>query len=308
MPPVKNNAEICHQEATPCPWLNRPNRLLSWWEMEKFSAEQFYGIGIIIERVRARYSHKRQGFQIGGYIYDLSEGDLNQISADFEVVSQRCSKLSLTISAKAASYIKDSAVVQAPPLNNLWIVKEIDSFQRNLIFEMEGHLFFHVAASKQRYYEEPFRDWGKVVERFKAAAQDIEEGSRCFACKRYAATVYHMMLVAELGVIEVGELVGVNDAKPGWSATIKEMRRVVERAKYDELTPVEREHRVLLRDLLPFIEGIELGLRNKWTHIANKIVLTSSEFSSERAEEIMLSTRGFMTTLAERLPLRQRSE
>src|SRR5207249_4720671 len=146
------------------------------------------------------------------------------------------------------------------------------------------------------------RDWEGIAKRFPVAVQDIEEGSRSFACDRYAEAVDHMMLVAELGAVEVGKLIGVSDAKPGWSATAKEIRRVCDRAKYDELTPVQQKYREFLRGLPPFIEGIESGLRNKWSHVANKAFLTSSEFSPQRAEEIMLNTRGFMTILAEKLP------
>ena len=213
------------------------------------------------------------------------------------------------VSARTAQFIGESAasaLVERTKLNNVWIATKIDDFQRTLMFDMEQSLFFHVSRDRKHYYEEPLKDWGEVPERFPSAIGDIEEASYCFACDRYAATVYHMMLVAELGAIEVGKLIEVKDPKHGWSATVKEVRRVVDRARYDELKPVEREHRELLRELSPFIEGIQSGLRDKWNHMANKLL--SGEVGSQRAEEIMLNARAFMTTLANKLPKREEKE
>src|SRR6266704_593373 len=108
--------------------------------------------------VLARYSHRRGGgFKVGGHVYDLSKDDLMLICADFEKVRADCSKISLVVSARNAEYISTtsaSALDQGTRLDNVWIVNQIDNFQRTLMFDMEQDLFFHVPRDKKHYYEQ----------------------------------------------------------------------------------------------------------------------------------------------------------
>jgi hypothetical protein len=80
------------------------------------------------------------------------------------------------------------------------------------------------------------------------------------------------------------------------------MRRIIHRARYDELKACEKQYRDLLGQLLPQMEAIETGWRHKISHVANRLVLMSAEFSPEIAEEILVATRAFMRTLSIALP------
>jgi hypothetical protein len=284
----------------------KPYKLVTWWDMEQFSAEEFYGIAVIIERQRARFAHKRTGGPIiGGYVYRLSTVELTQISVDFEQIGQKCKKLDLPNSEGAADYIKDSAICALHTegtLDNRWVVQAIDNFQHTLNVETRNVLFLQVERRRKTYYEEPLSGWEEVTKRFPAAIPDIEESARCFACGRYGGTVFHAMLIAERGAVEVGELIEIKDPKPGWPSTIREMDRVVHRAKYADLSPVEQKYRPLLTKLLPTMQAMETGWRHKISHVEGRLVLLSGEFIPEIAEEILTATRGFMRSLAIELP------
>ena len=172
--------------------------------------------------------------------------------------------------------------------------------------EMQNQLFLHLPLNQAKRYMSPFLGWEEVVRRFPNTTADIEEAVRCFACDRYAGAVFHAMLVAEFGAIEVGRLVAVGDPKPGWPGTIREMRRIVHGTKHGgqpkPLTPLEHKHRNFLEQLLPLMESVQDGWRHKISHADNRIVFLSGEFSFQVAEEITTATRGFMRRLAMDLP------
>jgi hypothetical protein len=285
------------------PWRNDPNKLVSWWDMEKFAAAEFYGIAVIIERQRSRLAHKRPGGPlIGAHIYELSADELDQLSADFEGVAEKCKNLGLPVSEKTANSIKDIANGGQGKPHNRWAVQAIDNFQQTLFFETQNTLFLKVDYRRKTFYEEPLKEWEEVTRRFPAAVSDIEEASRCYACDRYAGAVFHAMLIAERGAVEIGKLIEINDPKPGWPSTIREMDRIVHKAKYDSLTALEQKHRPLLERLLPSMQAMQTGWRHKISHVEGRLVLINGEFSQQTAEEILIAVRGFMRNLAGELP------
>jgi hypothetical protein len=79
-------------------------------------------------------------------------------------------------------------------------------------------VFVNLSAQESELYEHPETEWQSVISRFSKVRHDIEECSKCFALARYGAAVFHVMLVAEFGVIKVAELFSVAGDKPGWGA------------------------------------------------------------------------------------------
>lgn len=63
--------------------------------------------------------------------------------------------------------------------------------------------------------------------RFPSTMGDVEEASKCFALARYCASVFHSLKVLEIGVIELGRVVGVTDHKTGWDATTNRLNKVL---------------------------------------------------------------------------------
>ena len=78
---------------------------------------------------------------------------------------------------------------------------------------------------------------------------DIEESSKWFALERYSAALFHILLVAEFGVIEAAKLFGAQGDKPGWGA-LDRLQRINDK-KWDDKTPLEQQQAEFLRNLLP---------------------------------------------------------
>src|ERR1017187_3127611 len=123
--------------------------------------------------------------------------------------------------------------------------------QGRLDDELAGALFFSIDPSEIEYYRNPTRDWEQVVKAWPKTQIDIEESSRCYALSRYAAAIFHALLIAELGVIEVAKLVNAAGDKPGWGA-LDRLERIIKRP-YNERTLLEQTHSELLTQMLPQI-------------------------------------------------------
>lgn len=166
--------------------------------------------------------------------------------------------------------------------------------------DLHGSLFLHIANKEAEWYKKPDKEWHPVISRFHKLRHDIEECSKCFALGRYAAALFHVLLVAEFGVIKVSELFGVSGDRPGWGA-LDRLKRINEK-KWSDKTPLEQQHSEFLSNLLPLAYAIKDSWRHKISHVDNKLDWIDTDFSPTVAGEIISATRGFMRRLAQDLP------
>lgn len=149
-------------------------------------------------------------------------------------------------------------------------------------------------------YSHPDRDWERVFNRFPKTLIDIEESSRCFAFGRYAAALFHVLLVAEYGVIALAKLLEVAGDKPGWGAL--ERLEKLSAKPYKDKSDLEKKYSAVLEGIMPFALSIKNQWRHKISHVENKLVWEDTDFSPRMAEDIIGAVRGFMDKLANDLP------
>jgi hypothetical protein len=75
--------------------------------------------------------------------------------------------------------------------------------------EFKSAFFLHLKPEQAALFQYPDKDWDAVVGRFYQVRYNVEESGKCFALERYGAAVFHVLQVAEYGVIQVGRLLGV---------------------------------------------------------------------------------------------------
>jgi len=285
----ENSQKPC---ATLPPWAENHYKLISWWDMEKFSAERFVDIGRRFGMLQIYLRHKEHD------AFNVEHREL--IEAQFKHIQKSCAGLGLKFSLKGV----DRALSQK--LDQIKICREaielISDIETRFMDEMGSSLFLHIPQDREDWYLKPLEGWEQTVNRFPNIQTEIEEASKSFACDRYAASVFHSTQIAEFGAIEIGKLIEIEDVKLGWPSTIREMDRIIHRAKYPELTEAEKKYRDLIGQLLPEMQSMESGWRHKISHVANRLILMSSEFSPEVAEEIYVATRAFMRRLATEMP------
>jgi len=301
--PIKEVTLDSYQIGRP-PWHLAVYSLASWWDMEQFSAEKYFAIAVIFERMRAKYRAPKivgdEMFARKEYVLPYEEQ--SWLADNFRALGDYCLEIGLTISAKNARMLQDILAQESDKTGNIWVAWEIEKALQIVMDEMKEHLFLYVRTERARYYQRPLDGWEEAIERFPQVRADVEEASRCFACDRYAGAIFHAMLVAEIGAIEVGKLIGIDDPKPGWPSTIREMNRIVHREKYPDLKPIEQKHRDILGQLLPMMESMQDAWRHKISHVENKLVLMTGDFNDRVAEEILIATRSFMRRLATEMP------
>lgn len=167
--------------------------------------------------------------------------------------------------------------------------------------DLKTRMFLPVEPRDARYYREPRRDWEEVTERFPEAVLDIEEAGKCYALHRYAAAVYHCIQVQEHGLLALGQFIGVNDPKSGFTAVANSLHRITTR-KRDDLSDLERTHYAFLEQMDASVQAIKNAWRNKVSHAQGRPTLMTADFSPAIAEEIYIATRAFMRRLATELP------
>jgi hypothetical protein len=165
---------------------------------------------------------------------------------------------------------------------------------------MSAALFLYLGPEQARQYRELPEEWSKTIERWPRILGDVEESLRCYALDRYAASVFHILLVAEFGVIQVATLLNVAGDKPGWGA-LDRLEKILKK-DYTQRLPVEQEYSELLQHLAPLLQSIKNSWRHKISHVDNKLDWIESDFSPASANRIITATCGLMDCLAAELP------
>jgi hypothetical protein len=144
----------------------------------------------------------------------------------------------------------------------------------------------------------PLAGWESVIKKFPDVQDDVEEMNKCYALSRYAASVFHSLLVVEYGLIDFGKYLDVRDPKVGWDATYNKLKTLLNNRAS---VPAGMSF-TFLEQSSARIESMKQAWRNKVNHAAGKLSVEKSGINDAIAEEIIMATRSFMRQLADGLP------
>jgi hypothetical protein len=166
--------------------------------------------------------------------------------------------------------------------------------------DFRSTFFLQLTAKESDQFQNPLKDWDFLDARFDKVRFNVEESLKCFALNRYGAAVFHILQVAEYGVIKAGELLNVLGDKPGWSC-LKKLQDLIA-VSYPQRIPLAQKHSKFLENVVPLAIIVKDSWRHKLDHVDNQIRWMDTDFSPTVAEEIISATRGFMRKLAQELP------
>jgi hypothetical protein len=128
----------------------------------------------------------------------------------------------------------------------------------------------------------------EVGARFPKMSEDIAEAGKCLAVGRWTACVFHLMRVMELGVQQIGDLLGVTStAEKYWGPLTDEIGGRVSRLdKNDPRKPP-------LSAAVSHLHSVRVAWRNEVMH-------PRQTYAEEEARDIFTHTRSFIRSL---LPL-----
>jgi hypothetical protein len=218
-------------------------------------------------------------------------------------VAEQCEILNLPCTLDSARLILN--LFQHP---ERWQTEQTRMTFQHLVLEMASRLdlelasriFFRLQEGRPRYFENPTIGWAEVLNRFDCL-RDVEEANRCFALSRHPAAVFHSVQIVEIGLIELGRFLKVKDPISGWTAVCKALAAVIDK-KHERRTRFEKKHFQFIEQINGLMQAIKNAWRNKISHASGRLVLMTSEFAPDVAEEILFSTRALMRRLAEELP------
>ena len=215
-----------------------------------------------------------------------------------------CEHLPMT----AISVQKLIQMIDNPTMTGMWtqpgmaFLASIREVQTRLHDELSINLFFKLPPAKKEYFMFPLEGWAEVVDRFAETTGNIEEMSKCFALSRYAACVYHSVGAIESCLIHLGKFIGIHDPLSGWTAVTKRLNILVIQTKYDDLEPKFKNCFSFLEQMQAVAQALKSAWRNKISHAHGSLVLMTTDFSPDIAEEIMIASRSFMRRLATEMP------
>jgi hypothetical protein len=180
------------------------------------------------------------------------------------------------------------------------LVTRLEEIQRNIRREMQSMVFLYLHPPSANSYSNPVQDWETVVERWPKTQTDISESARCLALDRFAAAIFHILLVAEFGVIQVANLLNESGDKPGWGS-VQRLQRILQKP-YKDRDQLQQQHSRLLEDVVPMMVAVKDSSRHKISHVDNRLVWLETDFGPVVANEVTSATRGFMRRLAGELP------
>lgn len=275
----------------------KPYQIVSLFEVLKRYAEGFYHVGEILSRIRTATMF----YEISSSPKKpLGEATRKDFIKQLGVAEAWCEAIGLEVSTKGVKYaIK---CLEAPDLKRKDVFLIFAELMRRVQDEVGSAQLLHVPRSAVQFYQSPLKGWEQIVDRFPGAVRDIEEACKCFALSRYTAAVFHSLLVVEVGLVELGTLIQVNDPISGWTAVAQRLKKIID-TKYQDLSPFEKANRAFLEQIQGTVEALKNAWRNKISHAHGKLtVMTGEEFHPDVAEEILTATRAFMRRLAEGLP------
>jgi hypothetical protein len=275
------------------PWEASPSGVVSLYDMLKFRADELTVITGILNACEIRLIEEDR--------YSKAPKDaIQKIKDTVELLQIRFSEYGLISTIQQARRILDR-FADDDDVSNGELRDLLGNLRLRLRDDQESHFFLHLSMVQGEQYQNPLKGWDSIFERFSKVRYNIEESNKCFALERYGAAVFHILLVAEYGVIEVAKLIGVADPhKPGWN-DLDDIERVTKK-KWNDRTALEQQHANLIEEFLPLALAVKNSWRHKISHVDKQIVWEDTDFGTEVASEIISATKGFMRKLAKDLP------
>jgi hypothetical protein len=281
------------------PWETSPHQLISWWTMERFSAEKFFGIAVLLERMGTKYRAPKivgdSMFQAKQY--SLPKEEQEWISENFRMLAENCSAIGLDCSAKNAKHLRGILAAGSPSVGNIWIAWEIEKAEQIILHEMEDELFLYVPSDRAEFYLSKQLFGPDVQNSFPSAAGDVEEAGKCFAAGRYTACVFHLMRVLEIGLRSLSGTLnspGLNPKNnPNWGDLLRGCNDELAKPP-SKRSPEWQADTVFFSEATANLRAVKDAWRNPTMHV-------EISYDEQKARDVWNASVAFMRHLSTKL-------
>jgi hypothetical protein len=256
--------------------------------MEDFLATLFLGLGDTLCRYRLYLSdheewkakYKKDYEQLVG---PMDEKYRNTARAVYDDALEYCEKYHLPASTATIRKILKTLSSNYSKVTDLYAYSE--ELYGRLYDELKERRCLILGMSEASIFENPLKDWDRVLEKFPNLTEDIAESSYCRAFQRTTAAVFHLMRIMEVGTQEFGKKLGVIfPTEKVWQVILQESDKSIR--GMDQKAEMTKKYAAISAHLY----NVKLAWRNEVMH-------PKATYTPREAEVIADAVQVFMTDL-----------
>jgi hypothetical protein len=276
-------------EVSPLPWEIRPCRLVNWWAMEKFSAESFFEMASILQKLAGASAQQED---LARHVESSRDEHtekrrtqvLETVIAAVGTIERLCSRIGLQQPPKHAK--RFMARLKEGKPNPIEIRTAIAELHARIRDEMEDHLFMHIPSDRVPFYNQAELFGKQVNAVFSGIQFDMVEAGNCYAAGRATAVVFHLMRIMEIGVQQFGTKLGVTLAdEKNWQNILNEVNKAI------KALPPKDSTTVAMSQASASLYAVKLAWRNEVMH-------PKDTYTLEEADNLIRQVKIFMEQLA----------
>jgi hypothetical protein len=201
-----------------------------------------------------------------------------------QAIGTFCDDLHLPVTRSSLEYLMVSTTSEELSAAYLHV-------KRNMHHELLGRTFIQPDPKYSEYFRNPILFGEQVFKAFSSATDDIFEAGTCLALERGTACVMHLMRVVEAALRVVASKIGVAEQKD-WGAYLRNIDGELKR-RY-ETAGARSADEQFYAEVADGFDRVRRAWRNPTMHVERS-------YSVDRAEEILLAVKSFISFLATRL-------
>lgn len=288
-----------------CHWDENPSRLVSWLDMEQFSARIFYFAGRSLEKIKTDCLLKPAGtsgqelFHVSVLYQPLDQETKNNALSSLIMIERECRTIGTSITADTIEEVIDH-LNKDSELTFQWLMTQIGSIQNLLHKEMSGRVFLYLPPERAKFWPKvnEVNIFGQsVADSFPSATFDIQQAGIALATRLSTACVFHLMRAMEIVLGVLGSKFGVSLAHTNWAPAIEQIesriRDMHKNPAWKSLPDCKNQQEFFSQAASHF--GV---LKDAWR---NYTMHSRGKYTEEEAEQIFNNVKGFTQKLAEKL-------
>lgn len=258
------------------PWVSSPYSLVTWWDMEKFSAAAFYDFG-------TRLTTGRLNAQLTADA-SISKSEWKKVEGykTLKRLKRQCNSIGLRLSSMT---IRDFLKNTKEEITAKEIIRFLGEIENTIRREMSIVHFFYMPSKQAEFYRQEELFGRKVNAKFPTIQYDMVEAGNCMAMGRSTACVFHLMRIMEVGVQEFGKKLGVSlTGEKVWNTILEQTDKAL---KALPKSPAKVE----MCEVSTNLYAVRVAWRNEVMHPNDKYTL-------EEAKNLIGQVKLFMGQLA----------
>jgi hypothetical protein len=203
------------------PWIVYPIRLISWMEILKFSASQFYTIADVLASLEAIINAAKPDEEV-------NQATREKLTKMVTNIGKRCEEINLSMSLCSVERLSKAVGSHDKFQKFKGLFEELNN---RIHDEIQDNLFLFIPKTHVRFYEAEQLFTAQVEAAFPSATYDIKEAGKCLALRRNTASVCHVMRILEIGLRALAKRLRVPYENKPWNYVIEVAEKRLNRTR-----------------------------------------------------------------------------